>query len=147
MIKKYWQLLTNNSLHLAWLVALVSMVGSLYFGEVLNNTPCVLCWYQRIAMYPLVLLIPAGILMKDRHVTYYSLILAISGWALATYHNLLYYGVIKEDLSSCKFGVSCTTRDLNLFGFVGFPLLSLLGFTAIIVLLYLNLSINNRKKP
>jgi len=139
MIKKYWQLLVDNSLRLAWLIALVSTVGSLYFGEILNNTPCVLCWYQRIAMYPLVLLIPAGIFMKDRHITLYSLILTISGWAFAAYHNLLYYGIIKEDLNSCKFGVSCTTRDLDIFGFIGFPLLSLLGFTTILVLLYLKL--------
>ena len=97
-------------------------------------------------MYPLALLIPFGILMKDRHISLHSMLLAASGGAIAVYHNLLYYGVIKEDLSSCKFGVSCTTRDLDIFGFVGFPFLSLVAFIAIVVLLYLNLSLGRTKK-
>jgi disulfide bond formation protein DsbB len=121
----------ENLLYLAWFTSLTSMAGSLYFGEILGFTPCVLCWYQRITMYPLVLIIGIGIVKKDRSFLNYALPLSIIGGAIAFYHNLLYYSVIQERLAPCTFGISCVTRYIHLAGFIDIPLLSLLSFTFI----------------
>lgn len=118
--------------HVAWVVALASMLGSLFFGEVMGLPPCSLCWYQRICMYPLVPLLATGIVLRDRNVTTYALPLALVGLGLAVYHNLLYYGVIPERLSPCTQGVPCTSRQIELFGFITIPLLGLVSFVVIV---------------
>ncbi len=123
--------LKKNLLFIAWSQSLVATYGSLFFSEVMKFTPCVLCWYQRICMYPLTLLILVGILRKDRGVAYYVLPLSIIGWIISFYHNLLYYHIVSETLAPCVNGVSCTTKFFALFGFVTIPLLSLIAFTVI----------------
>lgn len=107
------------------------MVGSLFFSEVMKLPPCVLCWYQRIAMYPLVLILPIGILSQDAKLRRYSLPLALVGLTIASYHVLLYYGVIPESIVPCTQGVSCTSRQIEWWGFITIPLLSWLAFTLI----------------
>jgi len=115
----------------AWVIALVATVGSLFLSEVMQLPPCVLCWYQRIAMYPLVLIIGAGIVMRDRRMKYYALPLCLSGLAIAVYHNLLYYGLIPESITPCTQGVSCTTAQIEWLGFITIPLMSLAAFSII----------------
>jgi len=122
-------------LYSAWLISLAAMFGSLFFSEILHFPPCVLCWYQRIAMYPLVLLLPVGILTKDRRINYYTLPLSFIGLFIAAYHCLLYYQLIPQSLTPCVQGISCTTKYIEWFGFITIPLLSLLGFLTIIVAL------------
>lgn len=121
----------------AWWMAMISMLGSLYFSDILKYPPCTLCWYQRIFMYPLVLILGIAIYRKDWSVWIYGLPLAIIGWLIAAYHNLLYYGILAESEATCQAGVSCTTKFIEYFGFVTIPFLSLMSFTAIIVLLLL----------
>ena len=104
-------------LHISWLQALAAMLGSLYFSDILHYPPCILCWYQRIAMYPLVLLIPIGILKKDKNLPYYVLPLSIIGTIIAFYHNLLYFNIIPQSLAPCVAGISCTTKFVEFFGF------------------------------
>jgi disulfide bond formation protein DsbB len=118
-------------LYAAWVISLVATVGSLFFSEVMLLPPCVLCWYQRIAMYPLVLIVGAGILLRDARVKYYALPLGLAGLAIAVYHNLLYYGIIPESITPCTQGISCTSRQIEWFGFVTIPFLSLLGFIGV----------------
>lgn len=119
-----------NSLlpYAAWTLVLVSVAGSLFFSEVMDLAPCVLCWYQRIAMYPLVLIIGIGIVLNDRRWKVYALPLAIAGLTLAAYHNLVYYGVIPESLTPCTQGVSCSERQIEWFGFITIPLMGLASF-------------------
>ena len=112
----------------AWTFALFSMVGSLFFSEVLDLPPCVLCWYQRIAVYPLVLIIGTGIILKDPRVKVYSLPFAVIGLAISVYHNLLYYGVIPEAITPCSEGVPCNAVQLELLGFLTIPLMGLISF-------------------
>ncbi len=121
----------DNILYIAWITAVLSMVGSLYFSEVLGLAPCSLCWYQRIVLYPLVLIIGMGIIKKDRHFYDYALPLSVIGGAMALYQNLLYYSVISASLTPCTFGVSCVTRYISLLGFIDIPLLAL--FASIII--------------
>lgn len=120
---------------LAWLLALVSTLASLFFSEVMQMQPCVLCWYQRIAMFPLVIVLGIGVYLQDRGSILYALPLAAAGWLIAGYHVLLYNGWIPEGLQPCSKGVSCAKVDLQLAGFVTIPLLSLVAFTVVIALL------------
>lgn len=112
----------------AWTIALFSMVGSLFFSEVMDLPPCVLCWYQRIAIYPLVLIIGTGIILKDPRVKVYSLPFAVIGLAISVYHNLLYYGVIPEAITPCSEGIPCNAVQLELLGFLTIPLMGLISF-------------------
>ena len=125
-IKKY-------ILYLAWIQSLVAMSGSLFFSEVMKLPPCILCWYQRILMYPLTVIIAVGILRRDKGIYQYVLPLSITGLAIAIYHNLLYYGIIPESIQPCRLGISCTTRQIEWLGFITIPLMSLTAFTVITI--------------
>lgn len=115
----------------AWAVAFAGMIGSLFFSDVMDLPPCSLCWYQRIAMYPLVLILGIGIVSRDGRMKLYGLPFGVLGLAIAAYHNLLYYGFISEAITPCSEGVPCTAKQLELLGFVSIPLLSLAAFIII----------------
>jgi len=121
----------------AWLVASVSTLGALFFGEVMQLPPCVLCWYQRICMFPLVLILPVGLFPFDRKVIRYALPLAVIGWPFAVFHVLLIAGVIPESIKPCTQGVPCSEKVIEWFGFVTIPLLAVVAFSTIIALLVL----------
>ena len=120
----------------AWVIALLATVGSLFFSEVMGLPPCVLCWYQRIAMYPLVLIIGTGIAARDGRMRAYALPLCLAGLAVSAYHNLLYYGFIPETLTPCTEGASCTERQIEWLGFITIPLLGLASFAAVALCLF-----------
>ena len=122
-------------LFLCWLLVSVSVTGSLFFSYVLEFEPCVLCWYQRICLFPLVLILAAGLFPFDKSVVKYSLPLAIAGGLTALYHTLLYAGIIPENIQPCSKGVSCTEKYIELFGFISIPMLSFLAFSTVIALL------------
>lgn len=121
----------------AWLVAAVSTLGALFLGEVMGLAPCVLCWYQRIFMFPLVLVLAVGLFPFDPRVVRYGLPLAIGGWIVAAYHVLLTAGIIPESATPCTQGVPCGLIQVEWFGFVTIPLLALAAFTVINALLFL----------
>jgi disulfide bond formation protein DsbB len=120
-----------TSLFGVWLVSLVATLGSLFFSEVMGLPPCVLCWYQRVCMYPLAAIATVGLLTHDREVARYAWPLVLVGLTVAIYHNLLYYHVIPESITPCATGVSCTERQIEWFGVVTIPLLSLSAFIII----------------
>ena len=122
-------------LFVCWLIAAVSMLGSLFFSDVMGFAPCVLCWYQRICIYPLVLIFGVGLFSFDAGVIKYSLPLAATGWLVALYHTLLYWGIIPKSIQPCSEGVPCTEKYIELFGFLSIPFMSFLAFTAIVALL------------
>jgi disulfide bond formation protein DsbB len=126
-----------NILFLCWLVVSVSATGSLFFSYVMEFAPCVLCWYQRIFLFPLVIILAVGLFPVDKSVVKYALPLAIAGWLTAVYHNLLYAGIVPESIQPCSQGVSCTEEYIDLFGFLSIPMLSLLSFSTIITLLFI----------
>lgn len=124
-------------LFLAWLLAMISTLGSLFFSEVMQFPPCVLCWYQRIGMYPLTAIFLIGLFPFDSKVIRFSLPFALFGWVVAFCHNLLHYEIIPESASPCLQGVPCSTVFLNWFGFVTIPMLSFLSFSLILIVLIL----------
>ena len=121
----------------AWLVASVSALASLFFSEIMQLPPCALCWYQRIFMFPLVLILPIGLFPFDRKVVRYALPLAVVGWLFAVFQMLLVAGIVPEKLEPCTQGVPCSETVIEWFGFVTIPLLSAAAFSAIIALLVL----------
>lgn len=121
----------QSILYLAWVQALAAMLGSLYFSEFLGIPPCVLCWYQRILMYPLVVIIAVGIVRKDKGLPFYVLPLSVPGFLVAFYQHLLQVGIISESLAPCTLGVSCVTKYWSLFDFITIPLLSAFAFALI----------------
>ena len=121
---------------ICWLIAAISSLGSLFFSEVMAFAPCALCWYQRIFMFPLVFVFLSGLFPLDQNVVKYALPISMVGWAFAFYHFLVYSGFIPERLQPCGDGVPCSETYIDLFGFLTIPMLSLLSFTAIIVLLF-----------
>jgi disulfide bond formation protein DsbB len=126
-----------NFLFFAWFLASVSTLGSLFFSEVMQFPPCVLCWYQRIGMYPLAVILLVGLFPFDPKVIRYSFPFALFGWVVSLYHNLLHYEIVPESASPCLQGVPCSTVFLNWFGFVTIPLLSFISFSLIIIILML----------
>ena len=118
-------------LFVCWIIASVSTLGSLFFSEIMELAPCALCWYQRIFMFPLVIILLIGLFSFDKNIIKYTLPLAIVGWGFAFYHYLLYSGFIPESIQPCSQGVSCSETYLDLFGFLTIPLLSLISFSVI----------------
>jgi disulfide bond formation protein DsbB len=120
---------------ICWIIASVSTLGSLFFSEIMELPPCALCWYQRIFMFPLVIILLVGLFPFDVSIIKYALPLALAGWGVAFYHYLLYSGFIPESIQPCSQGVSCSETYLDLFGFLTIPMLSLISFSIIIGLL------------
>ena len=123
-------------LRVNFLIAVAATIGSLYYSEIMKFPPCTLCWYQRICIYPLVIIFGAALLTDDHRHQKYSLPLLLTGLGLAVYHNLVYFGVIAQELIPCTGSISCSARQLELFGFVTIPLLALMSFLAMIVLVF-----------
>ena len=124
-----------NIVFLCWLIASISTMGSFFFSAIMQFAPCVLCWYQRIFMFPLVIILLVGLFPFDKSVVKYALPLASAGSFFAFYHNLLYYGIIPESVQPCSQGVSCTEVYIDLFGFLSIQMLSLISFSTIVALL------------
>ena len=124
-------------LYPAWLVAAVAMLGSLHFSDVRFFVPCTLCWYQRILMYPLVLILGIASYKQDKNVTRYALPLAVLGTLVAGFHYLEQKVPWISSSAVCRSGVPCDVQYINWLGFITIPFLSLVAFSIITVLLVL----------
>jgi disulfide bond formation protein DsbB len=121
------------ALWLAFAVAAVATVGSLYYSEIANYTPCRLCWYQRAAMYPLAPILGIAALLRDARAKYLAIPVAAIGAAIATYHYQLEM-FPEQSTGVCSVDVPCTVRWFEVFGFVSLAFMALTGFLAIIAL-------------
>mgnify|MGYP002717464200 FL=1 len=123
---------TETLLLIAFLMALGATLGALFIGEVLGQTPCILCWYQRIAMFPLVPILAVGLWRGDATARIYALPLVLAGLTVALWHSGLYAGIIPEGVSPCtQDGPSCSDRtQMTILG-LPIPYLSLGCFMAI----------------
>lgn len=126
----------------AWLVAASATLGALFFSDVMGITPCVLCWYQRIFMMPLVCILAVGLFPFDLRVARYGLSLAVPGLLVALFHLLLAASIIPPSASPCTQGVPCTEEGIAWFGFVTIPLLSVLAFSTLCALLLASQRVN-----
>ena len=125
------RVLLNNGLHISWAVALVATLGSLYFSEVLGYLPCKLCWYQRILMYPQVILLGIAAVRNDYRISVYVLPMTLLGASISTYHYLLEKtDWFKSTSFTCGI-IPCDIEYINWFGFVTIPFLALTAFVII----------------
>jgi len=105
--------------------------------------PCVLCWYQRIAMFPLVIVLGAGVFRQNLAMALPGLVLAAAGWFIAGFHTLLYWGWINPAITPCGQGPSCKQAVLQVLGMFDLPFISWLAFT--VILLALTASLRGEK--
>jgi disulfide bond formation protein DsbB len=120
----------------AWVLVTMASLGSLFFSEVMGVPVCVLCWYQRIAMYPLVVILAIGLFPFDPRVVRYAFVFATAGWLLAFYQLMLIAGVIPEKMQPCVQGVPCSETHIQVLGIFNIPSLSLVTFSAVGLLLF-----------
>jgi len=120
----------------AWLVALIAMLGSLYLSDIVHFAPCLLCWYQRIAMYPLVFVLGVGVLRADPGVWRYAIPLPIIGFLISAYHVLIQWRPNME-VTTCAVGAPCTGRYVAVFGLVSIPTMAGAAFLLITAMLML----------
>jgi disulfide bond formation protein DsbB len=129
-----WDTLARQSTWLAWMVAAVATGGSLYLSEIADYPPCQLCWYQRIAMYPLAVILLVGALLRDRRVSLYAFVVPLVGAAISIYHIYIEVNPEKEG-AACRAGVPCSIRWIDEFGYVTIPVMALSAFALIGALL------------
>lgn len=127
--------LATAALPVAWIVATVTTLGSLYYSEIAHFVPCALCWYQRIAVYPLVLLLGIAALRRDRAVRIYVIAQCAVGAVIATYHAYIQAFPPETGTSFCTAEAPCTTRYVWELGFVSLPFMALTAFLFIITLM------------
>ena len=135
MIRQY-------SLYLAWLVAVLATGGSLFFSEWMHFVPCELCWYQRIFMYPLVVLLGVATYKNDRGIIPYARVLSTIGMCISIFHYLKQKVPSMQDVIPCSSGVPCSGQYINWLGFITIPFLALISFALIHWILFLG-----RKDP
>jgi disulfide bond formation protein DsbB len=119
---------------IALLAAWLATGGSLFFSEVLNFTPCMLCWYQRILMYPLAIILTIGMLRRNNELHHYTLPFSVVGIFVSLYHYLL----IKTDWfppPPCLKSVPCTVDYFNILGFINIPFMAFIAFIIITVMI------------
>lgn len=133
-------------LFIAWAASVIAMFGSLYFSEIQKFEPCELCWYQRILMYPLVIIQVIAIIKKDYHISLYTMILSGLGALISLYHySIQKIPFMGDNAVSCG-RIPCTGQYINWFGFVTIPFLALTAFVIIFICSLLIWKINKGEK-
>jgi disulfide bond formation protein DsbB len=130
-MQKSWLLL-----FLVWILAAIGTLASLFFSEIMKLPVCSLCWYQRIAMYPLVVILPIALFPFDAKVTRYAGVLVLFGWLTALFHVLLVAGYIPKSAHPCEKGIPCSETHIDILGFINMPIMSLFTFSVMGLLLF-----------
>lgn len=125
----------NQVLYSALILSLLSIGGSLYFSEVVGLIPCVLCWYQRICIYPMPILITVAILKPEYNIIYNLRILSFMGLLFAGYQYFIQFFHTKSQF--CHIGISCSDIQIVFFRFITLPLLSFISFIIIFLLCFM----------
>lgn len=126
----------DKRLFIAWAASVIATGGSLYFSEIKGFVPCELCWYQRIFMYPLVILLGIAYFKDDFKIGRYVLPLSIIGGSISVYHIVIQRLYATNGTAVACGKVPCYTDYLNWFGFITIPMLALIAFVIIAVMLW-----------
>ncbi|MBT2640305.1 MULTISPECIES: disulfide oxidoreductase [unclassified Bacillus (in: firmicutes)] len=133
----------ESYLFTAWAASIIAMFGSLYFSEIRQYEPCLLCWYQRILMYPFALILGIAVVKKDYKITFYTMIMAAVGGLISLYHYSLQKVPFMADNAVTCGRVPCTGQYINWLGFITIPFLAL---TAFIIIFSLSLLVWKKTK-
>ncbi|KYG90731.1 disulfide oxidoreductase [Metasolibacillus sp. FSL H7-0170] len=136
----------ENSLLAIWVVSLVATLGSLYFSEIRQYTPCEMCWYQRILMYPIVIMTTIAYIQKNARIALTTAVFACIGGSISLYH----YGIqkldfLQESAPACGL-VPCTGQYINWLGFITIPFLALTAFIIIAAISFYMLRVLKEEK-
>ncbi|RAL26800.1 disulfide oxidoreductase [Thermoflavimicrobium daqui] len=131
------QVFERYGLYFAWIISIVATLGSLYFSEIAQYVPCTLCWYQRILMYPLVILLGIASYRNDVRIIPYTLPLSIIGGGIALFHYLQQKVPGLAEIAPCTVGVPCNKDYIDWLGFITIPFLALIAFILITLCLWL----------
>ncbi len=126
----------KNAVLFSGIIAMTAMLGSLFYSEIAGFAPCVLCWWERIFLYPQAFVLAAAAFVKDKHIRAFCLTFSVIGAVISGYHSYLQYGgspFISCDAAGA--GPSCTFRYFIEFGYVTIPTMALTTFTLIILLM------------
>ena len=124
------------ALFIAWLIALLSFIITLYGSIILSLPVCHLCWYQRICIYPLIVILGIATFRSDGQVALYTIPLAVIGWIFAFYQYLLQMIPSFSPIGVCGNGPNCSEIHLKLLGFITYPFLSMAACMLLVILLY-----------
>lgn len=141
LVKKYEKIIADNYIYVIFVISLFGVVGSLYASEVRELTPCVLCWYQRILLYPLLIISVVSIFLQEKKAVYYILPFSLLGMPIAFYQYLLQKTDIFDSLGgTCGgTGIACNTIYVDILGFITIPLLSFAAFSIVVILSYIRI--------
>lgn len=126
----------NYSYLFVFIVSLIAMSGSLFFSEVAKYTPCMLCWYQRITMYPQVFLSYLALVRNEKVLTPYLILLNSIGAVIAAYHYLI-QRIPSAAILPCEMGTSCKAVQTLQYGYITIPMMALTAFTLNLLILTL----------
>ena len=144
IVTNFNKLIYDNSTSLSWAIATLATLGSLFYSEISGFVPCTFCWYERIVMYPLVIILGIGILKKNKEIWIYGLPFSLIGLLISIYHYQLQIFPNQKSVS-CTTEASCSGSWIMEFGFVTMPFMALSTFLLISVLLLIP-NINNLRK-
>ena len=126
------QIVKKHSVLIIFIISFLAMCISLIYSNFFGYTPCYLCWFQRIFIYPSVLFSAIAMYRKDNHIISYIESLSWVGLVFSIYHNITYYTGVSP--LPCDVNASCTLRYVSEFGFVTIPFMALVSFIAIITI-------------
>lgn len=137
VLHKFSDFFRDNSMAIALLITATATVSSLFLSEIVKFPPCTLCWYQRIFMYPQVVILGIALYVNDQKGKFYALALSIIGLAIAAYHVALQYypGILPCSSET----VSCSLKQFEYFGYITIPVMSATAFVAIVLVLLFGL--------
>jgi len=138
--------MNNKTLFLAWITSIIATLGSLYLSEIKGFNPCTLCWYQRILMYPQVIILGIAFYKGDHRVWGYTLPMSLLGWAIALYHYIIQKSPKPLEFAACSVDVPCSGQYINWFGFITIPFLSFTAFTIISICMFILYKKNKKEE-
>lgn len=132
---KILELFGKNAILFSFIVALIATLGSLFYSEISGYEPCKLCWFQRIFMYPQVILLGIALWKKNGMLAIYnSFALSTIGAMIAGYHYLLQVGIAPElPCSAVGFSAACSQRFILQFGYITIPIMAFTAFLLIVI--------------
>lgn len=147
-IKVLDRLFSKYLVPFTFVIPVIATLGSLFLSEIAHFTPCLLCWYQRIFMYPLAFILTAAYFLKDKTLGIYTIILSLIGAVIAFYHYLLQINALKSVVpcSDTATAVDCAAKPFMHFGYISIPMMALSAFLLIIVLSAHQLRTSSGKK-
>ena len=134
----------NYSLFFAWLIALIALLATLFASEILKLPVCVLCWYQRICIYPLVILLGMAAYRNDNNIAVYAMPFSIIGFCFAVYQYCEQMIPNFSPIAFCTQAIPCNTIHFKLLGFITFPFLS--AIACLFIFIFLMYSEHNQQR-